>query len=443
MTDPGPGPHDRAGRGAAGSLDRAALAALLQRPRIRRLLAVLDRDGEETRIVGGAVRNALLSRPVTEVDFTTTALPDVTTQRAEAAGLKAIPTGIEHGTVTVIVEGEPFEVTTLREDVETDGRHAVVRFGRDFGADARRRDFTINALSLGADGRLHDYTGGEADIGARRVRFIGDPATRIREDYLRILRFFRFHSEYADGPFDAPGLAAAIAGRHGLARLSRERVRAELLKLLVTRRAAEVVAALADAGLYGVLLGGVPERGRLDRVVALERDEGLADPVRRLAAVAVLVREDAVRLREDLRLSNDEYRRLERYGDLVALLKTWALPLDGAALRRLAAEHGLDNLTDTLAAIAGEPRPVLTPDGRDSFARLRTGGELVPVFPLRGADLLAGGVPPGPQVGALLAEARQAWLSSGCPMDEPAIARLLARTLDRARTASSPARAGG
>jgi poly(A) polymerase len=140
----------------AASLDHIALAALLQRPRIRRLLAALDRDGEETRIVGGAVRNALLDRPVTEVDFTTTALPDITTRRAEAAGLKAVPTGIEHGTVTVVIDGEPFEVTTLREDVETDGRHAVVRFGRDFAADARRRDFTINALSLGADGRLYD-----------------------------------------------------------------------------------------------------------------------------------------------------------------------------------------------------------------------------------------------------------------------------------------------
>jgi poly(A) polymerase len=421
-----------------GGLDRSALQALLDRPRIRRVFAVLDRDGEETRIVGGAVRNALLGRPVTEVDFTTTALPDVTARRAEAAGLKAVPTGIEHGTVTVVVDGEPFEVTTLREDVETDGRHAVVRFGRNFPADARRRDFTINALSLGQDGRLHDHTGGEADIAARRVRFIGDPARRIREDFLRILRFFRFHAEYAEGPIDAAGLAAAIAGRQGLARLSRERVRAEMLKLLAARRAAEVVGIMADAGLYGLLLGGVPERGRLDRVLAFEAREGLADPVRRLAALGVLTDEDAERLRAALRLSNDEHRRLARYGDLVALLKTWALPLDGTGIRRLAAEHGLDELTDALSAIAGEPRPDVTPEGVATFGSLRSGAEPVPVFPLRGADLLAAGVPPGPQVGGLLAQARRAWLAAGCPTGEGAVRALLARTLEHAGSLSAP-----
>ncbi|MDQ4135081.1 MAG: CCA tRNA nucleotidyltransferase, partial [Pseudomonadota bacterium] len=272
---------------------------------------------------------------------------------------------------------------------------------------------------------------------ARRVRFIGDPATRIREDYLRILRFFRFHAEYGEGPIDPPGLAAAIAGRGGVARLSRERVRAELLKLLVTRRAAEVIAAMADAGLYGLLLGGVPERGRLDRVVAFETREGLADPVRRLAALAVLTAEDADRLRDALRLSNDEYRRLSRFADLVVFLRTWALPLDRRGVRRLAAEHGLEVVTDALAAIAGEPRPDVTPDGLEALQDLRSGAEPVPVFPLRGADLLAGGVPPGPQVGTLLAEARQAWLAAGCPVEEPAVARLLARTLDHARSLSS------
>ncbi|HEX2553024.1 MAG TPA: CCA tRNA nucleotidyltransferase [Microvirga sp.] len=416
----------------AHGLDRAALLALLDRPRIRRLLAALDRDGEETRIVGGAVRNALLGRPVTEVDFATTALPAVTAARAEAAGLRAVPTGIEHGTITVVVDGEPFEVTTLREDVETDGRHAVVRFGRDFATDAHRRDFTINALSLRSDGRLCDYTGGAADLAARRVRFIGDPATRIREDFLRILRFFRFHAEYAEGPIDASGLAAAIAGRHGLARLSRERVRAELSKLLVTRCAAEAVAVMADAGLYGLLLGGVPDRGRLDRVVAFEAREGLADPVRRLAGLGVLTGEDADRLRESLRLSNEEHRRLARYAGLVALLKAWALPLDRMSVRRLAAEHGLDALTDALAAIAGEPRPEIAAEGLDAFRALRSGAEPVPVFPLRGADLLAGGLPPGPHIGGLLEQARQAWLASGCPADEPSVSRLLARTLDHA-----------
>jgi poly(A) polymerase len=409
------------------------LNALLRRSAIRAVFAALDRDGEETRIVGGAVRNALLGRPVTEVDFTTTGTPDVTTRRAEAAGLKAVPTGIEHGTITVIAEGEPFEVTTLREDVETDGRHAVVRFGRDFAMDARRRDFTINALSLSRDGRLHDYTGGETDIAARRVRFIGDAATRIREDYLRILRFFRFHSEYAAGPIDRQGFAASIAGRNGLARLSRERVRAEFLKLLVTRQAVDMIAALAESGLYGLLVGGVAEHGRLARVAAFEAGDGLADPVRRLAALAVMTAEDAERLREDLRLSNDEHKRLAAYGTLVATLKTWALPLDALAIRRLVAEHGTEPLTDVLAAIRGEPRPVLKDDALPALQRFRGGEEPVPAFPLRGADLIAAGLMPGPQLGLLLEEARMAWLVGGCLTDETSKGELLARTLDHAR----------
>jgi poly(A) polymerase len=193
-------------------LDRQALASLLERPALRRLLEVFNDDAEETRIVGGAVRNALLGRPVTEVDCTTTMLPEAIVERATAAGFKAVPTGIEHGTITVIVAGEPYEITTLREDVETDGRHAVVHFGRDFVLDAKRRDFTINALSLGLDGRLYDYTDGVADLAARRVRFIGDARTRIREDYLRIMRFFRFHAEYAQTDPDPEGLACRRSG---------------------------------------------------------------------------------------------------------------------------------------------------------------------------------------------------------------------------------------
>ena len=210
------------------SPSRQRLAELLRRPRLARLLAVLNGDGEETRLVGGAVRNALIGRPVSEFDLASTALPEEVTRRAEAAGFKPVPTGIEHGTVTVVVEGEPFEVTTLREDVETDGRRARVRFGRDFEADARRRDFTVNALSVGADGTLFDYTGGFEDLEARRIRFIGDPAARIREDYLRILRFFRFHAIYAEGapdPEDGSALEAACREAEEEIGLSRRFVR--------------------------------------------------------------------------------------------------------------------------------------------------------------------------------------------------------------------------
>jgi len=187
-----------------------------------RLLEVLDRDGEEARVVGGAVRNALLGVPIAEVDVATTAVPEEVARRVEAAGFKPVPTGIEHGTVTVVIDKHPFEVTTLRRDVETFGRHAKVAFGRDWRVDAERRDFTMNALSVGRDGAIYDYVGGLDDLAARRVRFIGDPRKRIAEDYLRILRFFRFDAAYgtSEHPY-ADGIAACIAGRDGLDHLSR------------------------------------------------------------------------------------------------------------------------------------------------------------------------------------------------------------------------------
>ena len=178
-------------------------AAWLKRPETARVFAALSGDGIETRAVGGAVRNTLLGRPVTEVDLATTAVPDTVMARARKAGLKAIPTGIAHGTVTVVADGTPFEVTTLRRDVETYGRHAKVAFTEDWEEDARRRDFTLNALYADADGALYDPLGGYADLVAGRVRFIGDATARITEDYLRILRFFRFNAYYGKGPLDA------------------------------------------------------------------------------------------------------------------------------------------------------------------------------------------------------------------------------------------------
>ena len=277
---------------------------------------MLDGVGEEARVVGGAVRNALLAEPIGEIDVATTALPTEVIRRAQAAGFKAVPTGIEHGTITVVVHGQPFEVTTLREDVETFGRHAKVAFGRDWKRDAERRDFTMNALSAARDGAVYDYVGGLADVAARRVRFIGDAAARIAEDYLRILRFFRFHAAYGEGAPDPAGLAACIAGRAGLDQLSRERVRAELLKLLLAKRAVPVIAAMAEAGLLDRVLGGVPLLASHAKMGTLEGTLGLApDAMRRLAALAVSVVEDAERLRERLRLTNAESARCASMAD--------------------------------------------------------------------------------------------------------------------------------
>src|SRR3977135_4082734 len=223
-----------------------------------RVLELLNGNGEEARVVGGAVRNALLKLAVGGVDIATTALPAEVIRRAKAAGIKSVPTGIEHGTVTLVVDNKPFEVTTLREDTETFGRKATVAFGRDWIRAAELRDFTINGLSVGADGVVHDHVGGLQDIAARRVRFIGDPNRRIVEDYLRILRFFRIHAAYGAGDPDRAGTLACIAARAGLATLSAERLRMEVLKLVVAQGAAGAIAAMSDGGLLLPIFGGVP-----------------------------------------------------------------------------------------------------------------------------------------------------------------------------------------
>ncbi|MBN9263737.1 MAG: CCA tRNA nucleotidyltransferase, partial [Hyphomicrobium sp.] len=236
-------------------------APWLERPETRAVLSALAAAGHEARIVGGTVRNALLGEPVTDVDIATTATPDETMAAARAAGLDAIPTGVSHGTVTIVAHHVPFEVTTLREDVETFGRHARVAFTADWAADARRRDFTINALYCDANGTISDPLGGLADLAARRVRFIGDARERIREDALRILRFFRFHARYSAEAIDAEGLAACAAERHLLAKLSAERVRAELLKLLDAPGAARAIAVMAAYGFIVEILGRAPRIG--------------------------------------------------------------------------------------------------------------------------------------------------------------------------------------
>ncbi len=395
--------------------------ALLADAGLARVLGLLNGGGEEARVVGGAVRNALMGRPHTDHDVTTTAVPDVVIARAKAAGLRTVPTGIAHGTVTVLVEGRPFEVTTLREDVETDGRHAVIRFGRDFAQDAVRRDFTINALSVDIDGRIHDYTGGLDDLAAERVRFIGDPATRIREDYLRTLRFFRFSAEYAGGDLDAAGLAATVAQRDGLARLSRERVRQELLKLVVARRAPEAVAAMSEAGLLGPLLTGVPQPRRLARLAAIAPDAG---PMPRLAALGVIVPEDAERLREVLKLSNAEAGRLAAAATALARLHGASERPQPRLLRELLFDRGRTGADDgVLLAWAESGAP--PDDPAWAAARRFLADTPEPRLPFSGSDLIARGVPAGRSLGAALKRLQAAWIRAGFPQDPHALAELL------------------
>ncbi|MGL5363237.1 MAG: CCA tRNA nucleotidyltransferase [Bosea sp. (in: a-proteobacteria)] len=370
------------------------------------LMAVLSCDGEETRIVGGAVRNSLLGLPVNDIDMATTALPEETLRRAKAADLRAIPTGIEHGTITVIAEGCPVEVTTLRRDMETDGRHAVVAFGRDFREDALRRDFTVNALMLDAGGQLHDEVGGLADLAEGRIRFIGEAHERITEDALRILRFYRFHAAYGHGLPDAEGRSACISGRAGMERLSAERIRAELLKLVIAKGAAPALTAMADDGLLLAVLGGVAHLKRLERVV--QADEAASvDPIARLALLAISTREDALRLREGLRLSNSELAMLHGFGAAREALHGDALP-KLAHLRRLADAHGLPEVLLALSVLVSRNQSA---ELADLGNQLRATPELL----LSGRDLIDRGVAPGESMGALLAALRDQWIEAGCP----------------------------
>ncbi len=308
-------------------------AGWLNRPETRAVFGALSGDGVETRAVGGAVRDALLGLEVTDVDFATTAVPEKVMARARGAGLKAIPTGLAHGTVTVVADGTAFEVTTLRRDVETFGRHATVAFTQDWAEDAQRRDFTLNALYAEADGTLYDPLHGYEDLAAGRVRFIGDARARIEEDYLRILRFFRFNAYYGRGPLDEDGLAACVRARAGLAQLSAERIWAELKRILVAPRAEAGIAALFDYGLLSDVLGGAPRLGRLARLIAIEAAQGReASAPLRLAALCVFVAEDAPRLAARFKLSNADQALLA-----LGASETFdrALPEEGAAKRLL------------------------------------------------------------------------------------------------------------
>ena len=395
--------------------------AFLNKKPLADVLAALNGAGEETRVVGGAVRNVLLGLSVDETDLATTALPKIVIDRVTAAGFKAVPTGIEHGTVTVVADSKPFEVTSLREDVETDGRHAVVRFGRDWKKDAERRDFTINAMSLSSDGTVHDYCGGLADIGKHRVRFIGSADQRIAEDYLRVLRFFRFFAAYGEGEPDREGYLACARARDKLGALSRERIRTEILKTLLAKRAPEAMTAMADTGIYDRVFANAPELPALSRLLAIEQANKIVpDAVRRLAAVAVRLGDDADHLRERLRLSNEEYKRLVSMGD-----RWWQLkPASGEAyaketLYRIGAEEYSDRSLLSFAHSGASP----TDEKWGALLSLASRW-MPPRFPLSADDFMKRGIEKGPKLGKALAAAEAAWIAAGFPEDTAALSKI-------------------
>lgn len=392
-------------------------AAWREDPALHRTLeALTDARFGRPRAVGGAVRDTLAGIAVTDVDLATPLRPDEVVRRLQAAGLKAVPTGIAHGTVTAVADGKPFEVTTLRRDVATDGRRAKVAFADDWAEDAQRRDFTINAMYADpVTGELFDPVGGRADLAAGRVRFIGDAATRIAEDHLRIMRWFRFDARFGGGEGDPATEAVIAAHARTLRALSRERVADELLRLLALPDPAPAVARMARLGVLAEIAGEAMPDGpaRLERLVRAEAAAQVEpDVLRRLIALGPADAERAEGLAARLRLSTRQRKHI------AATLSA----SDAMSGRELAYRNG-----------AGVARDAALLRG-DATAAAELAAFEPPLFPLRGRDLIARGVPAGPEVARLLKQIEAAWIAKGFPGSD-GTAALVDAALGQAATA--------
>jgi poly(A) polymerase len=363
------------------------------------VLRALAAGGAEARFVGGSVRDALLGQGIGDIDIATSASPERVIELLEKARIKVLPTGLDHGTVTAIVPPRHFEITTLRRDVETYGRRARVAFDADWAADAARRDFTINAIFLDPDGTIHDPVGGLPDIRARRIRFVGDAATRIAEDVLRLLRYYRFEARFGTGSGDAQARAACRAAAHLLPTLSGERVQQELIKLLETPHPVAGLQMMQDDGVLAV---AIPEARHLDRLHRLMLIEGSADPLLRLAALIEVDGEGAVALAERLRFSNVWRDRLNGLSPPRPIDPQGEVRTQRRALYRLGAERYRD-IAVLIAAERGMSRNRLTE--LLDLAR----GWTPPAFPLAGRDVIALGLPACERVGRLLSAVHDWW----------------------------------
>jgi len=376
-------------------------------------VAVLDAleaaGGEDcARFVGGCVRNALIGQPVADIDVATQLTPDAVVRALQAAGVRAVPTGVEHGTVTAVHKGHPVEVTTLRRDVETDGRRAVVAFTTDWAEDAQRRDFTLNSLYARRDGGLFDPTGhGVADALAGRIVFVGDPELRLREDHLRALRFFRFLAWYGRGEPDAAALAAIRKLKDQVASLAAERISAELMKLLAATDPRSAVRLMAEAGVLAVALPAACDLARLDALVEIEREAGECDPLLRLAALLPDDPSVGLAAAQALRLSNAQRDRLAAALDPQGIRPGADAKAARALIYRIGTEAFCDRVKLAWAKAGATDDPV---GWRGLLAAARAWA--VPVLPVNGADALAAGATKGPKVGAALRALEAWWVES-------------------------------
>jgi len=393
----------------------------------RAVMSALESNEDRTRFVGGAVRNALLRVPVIDVDIATQFTPDEVIRRLAATQLRAVATGIEHGTVTAIADGTAFEVTSLRRDVETFGRRAVVAYTTDWKEDALRRDFTMNALYASADGTLFDYFTGLEDVAARRVRFIGDAGQRIREDYLRILRFFRFYACYGRGVPDAAAISACVAERQGLKLLSGERVQKELLLLLQAENPVPVLTLMQENGIVQELLPGEMQIPRLDRLIGIERAMGVApDALLRFAALLPDSTAQARGIAQALRLSNEARDRL-----VAAAEKDQRIggSMQKALAKELLYRSGVEKFHDQLLLNwAGSGASPEDANWRDIFLLMQSWK--IPLLPIDGTDVMTLGIPEGPEIGVRLREAEQWWIEQDFAADRM---QLLERLRDAVR----------
>lgn len=396
----------------------------------RAVMRALSRDGGAARFVGGAVRNALLKEPVGDVDIATPLQPREVISRLKDAGLNAIPTGIEHGTVTAISAGTPFEVTTLRRDVSTDGRRATVAFTTDWSEDAARRDFTINALYASEDGEIFDYFGGLEDLTARRVRFVGDPRTRIREDYLRILRLFRFHAWYGKGEIDSDAFGAAAAEKAGLKLLSGERVQKELLRLLEAKSPITALRAMQSASILAEILPFEVQLDRVARIVDIEAaNRRASDNLLRLAALLPDDPKIARKLAQSLRLSNVDKDRLIEAAEPDNRISESLQPREARQLLyRLGQQCFLDQMKlrwsdSQRGARDGHWRKLL---------RLAESWKK-PELPIDGRDVMAKGIDEGPKIGTTLRALEEEWIEADFAPDRRTLLRRLKETINQPR----------
>jgi poly(A) polymerase len=374
-------------------------------PETVKLMAALNDGGAESRFVGGCVRNALANRRVIDIDIATPLKPDDVIEKLKAHKINYAPTGLKHGTVTAIVDGKPFEITTLRVDVKPLGRHADVKFTDDWKADAARRDFTINAMSATTAGEIFDPFGGIRDLAEGRVVFVGDPEKRIGEDILRILRFFRFVAHFGRGAPDAAGLKACGKLAHLLPRLSAERVRQETLKILDSDRAAEIWRVMLEAGVSGNYLPEATNVAALDRLTKLETAwHGGAHPLRRLAALLVVNAEGLEQVIEALRLSNEQAAQMRK------MSFPPPLPHDEAGTRRFTYTQGGDTARNVLLLAAANVKTDAETAALKKLYDVATAFR-PPRFPLKGEDVMKLGVPAGPRVGKVLKEMEDWWLA--------------------------------